>query len=119
MAAFKLDENLPVEAAQLLRKAGHDAVTAIEQQMGGWPDANIAEACLSEKRAIVSLDLDFADIRTYPPNRYHGIIVLRLARQDKPGILAVLGRLLSAWRSQPLVGRLWIADEARVRIRGD
>ena len=32
---FKIDENLPVEVAELLREAGHDAATAIEQQLGG------------------------------------------------------------------------------------
>ena len=32
---FKIDENLPVEAAELLRQAGHDAVTVLEQHLGG------------------------------------------------------------------------------------
>ena len=32
---FKLDENLPVEAAEFLRSAGHDARTVLEQGMGG------------------------------------------------------------------------------------
>ena len=32
---FKIDENLPTEAADLLRSAGHDAVTVGEQRLGG------------------------------------------------------------------------------------
>ncbi len=30
---FKIDENLPVEAAQLLNAAGHEAATIHDQQM--------------------------------------------------------------------------------------
>ena len=35
---FNLDENLPIEAALLLREAGHDAVTVLDQYMGGYAD---------------------------------------------------------------------------------
>ena len=61
---FKVDENLPIEAAELLRDAGHDAITVHDQQMVGQPDPRIATVCQSESRAIVTLDLDFSDIRT-------------------------------------------------------
>jgi len=32
---FKIDENLPTGVADLLRQAGHRAVTALEQDLGG------------------------------------------------------------------------------------
>lgn len=38
---FKVDENLPVEAADLLRQHAHDALT-VNQQLNGQPDARIA-----------------------------------------------------------------------------
>jgi len=72
---FKLDENLPVEASTLLREAGHDALTVLDQNMGGEPDEHIIQICSQEKRALITLDLDFADINTYPPSNYHGITV--------------------------------------------
>jgi hypothetical protein len=31
----------------------------------------------------VTLDLDFANIRAYPPGKHAGIVVLRLKHQDK------------------------------------
>ena len=80
---FKTDENLPLEAAQLLRRAGHDAITILDQQMGGDPDENVASACRREDRVLITLDLDFADLRTYPPESHPGVVVLRLRRQDK------------------------------------
>lgn len=32
---FKVDENLPIEVAEMLRQAGHDAATVLEQHLGG------------------------------------------------------------------------------------
>ena len=115
---FKLDENLPVEAALRLREAGHDAVTVLDQEMGGEPDPNVASVCREEERALVPLDTDFADIRTYPPDEHPGLVVLRLKRQDKAHVLGVMGRMLPLFASEPLAGKLWIVDEERVRVRG-
>jgi predicted nuclease of predicted toxin-antitoxin system len=117
MPTFKVDENLPTEAAELLRIAGHDAVTVGDQRMAGQPDTNVALVCQREGRAVVTLDLDFADIRAYPPGDYSGIIVLRLARLDKPRVLWIVQRLLPLLEHEPLVGKLWIVDEASVRVR--
>ena len=58
---FKVDENLPIEVAELLKKAGHDATTVVEQRLGGEADAEIASVCQREGRALVTLDTDFAD----------------------------------------------------------
>lgn len=114
---FKIDENLPVEVAAALRHAGHDAVTIHEQQMVGHPDSRIAAVCQSEGRAILTLDLDFADIRTYPPASFPGIVVVRPRTQAKPAVLQLIGRLIPLLDSEPLAGNLWILQENGLRIR--
>jgi predicted nuclease of predicted toxin-antitoxin system len=114
---FKVDENLPVEVAQLFREAGHEATTVLDQHLGGSGDALVASICQQETRVLVTLALDFADIRTYPPARYAGGIVLRLRRQDKPHVLAVCARMVSLLAQEPLAQRLWIVEENRIRIR--
>jgi predicted nuclease of predicted toxin-antitoxin system len=118
MLKFKVDENLPTEAAELLAEAGHDAVTVKDQHMAGQPDANVAAVCRREERVVVTLDLDFADIRAYPPADYAGIVVLRLTLLDKFHVLSVLQRLLPVLEREPLAGKLWIVEETSVRIRG-
>lgn len=115
---FKVDENLPVEVAEVLRQAGHDTVTVLEQRCGGSADACLVALCQHEGRALVTLDLDFADIRAYPPASYAGLIVLRLRRQDKPFVLSVFARLVQVLRTEPLEGYLWIVEENQIRIRG-
>jgi len=115
MIKFKVDENLPVEAATLLTEAGHDALTATDQHLGGAPDPDIAATCKREGRGLVTLDL--ADIRVYPPQEYAGIIVFRLARAGKRQVLAAIDRLLPILEKEQLTGALWIVDESTVRIR--
>lgn len=114
---FKIDENLPIEVAELLRQDGYDAATVWEQELGGCHDPEIAAVCRRERRALITLDKDFADIRTYPPGEYDGLIVLRTIHQDKTNVLALIARLLPMLKHQVLMRRLWIVDEQQVRIR--
>lgn len=114
---FKFDENLPAEAAELLRQAGHDAVTVLDQSMRGAPDRDLAQVCRAEDRVLVTLDLDFSNIQAYPPAAFPGIIVLRLVQNDKASVMTALAALLPYLDREPLSGRLWILDPRRLRIR--
>ena len=49
--------------------------------MGDAPDDGIAEYARRNRLILITRDLDFADIRNYPPSLYEGILVLKL-RQD-------------------------------------
>jgi len=74
---FKVDENLPIDAAEILRANGHDAMAIFDQQMVGERVPKIASVCRAEGRALVTLDVDFFDIWTYPPAAHPGIVILR------------------------------------------
>ncbi len=115
---FKTDENLPEDIADLLKQQGHDAITVPGQQMAGQPDIQVAQVCQNERRALVTLDLDFGDIRAFPPEDYHGIIVLRPAVQNITSLIRLMNRVVPLLNQEPLAGHLWIVDDARVRIRG-
>jgi predicted nuclease of predicted toxin-antitoxin system len=118
MMRFKLDENLHPDTADLLRRHGHDAMTVYEQGLQGHDDQTVAEVCKSESRALITLDVDFADVRAYPPTDFPGMIVLRLQDQSRPAVLKVLGRICSKLVEEPLTNRLWIVDEHHIRVRG-
>lgn len=114
---FKIDENLPVDIVELLRSAQHDAVTVSDQGLGGENDLNIVNECKSEKRILITLDMDFTDIRTYPPHQFYGFIVLRLQKQDKRHVINVFKKVILLLKQEKVEHQLWIVDEARVRIR--
>lgn len=77
----------------------------------------VSRQCAATNIAPVTLDLDFADIRMYPPNQYSGLIVLRLRKQDQPHVVRTVTRLIPVFSTEALHGRLWIVEEDRLRIR--
>ncbi len=114
---FKTDENLPATAAALLRSAGHDVTTALDEGLGGVADPRVAAVCRMEGRALLTLDRGLGDIRAYPPAEYPGIVVLRARNQEIDTLLSLVRRLIALLGTHPLGGTLWIVDERRVRIR--
>jgi predicted nuclease of predicted toxin-antitoxin system len=56
---FKIDENLPIELAELLINAGYDAQTANDQRLQGTKDSILMDVCKSENRILVTLILIF------------------------------------------------------------
>ena len=114
---FKLDENIPLEAKEFLERGGHEAISVVEEKLSGQEDAMIADRVRSEEIGLITLDLDFSDIRMYPPEDYYGICVLRPHRQDKISIMELVKELLSCIKmGEDLVRRLWIIEPGRVRI---
>jgi len=114
---FKTDENIPTEAVDLLRAAGHDAVSVFDQSLGGHADSRIASVCQQEDRALVTLDTAFADIRTYPPADYPGLLVVRLTKQSASEVVRVTRQLLDVLQTADCRGRLWIVEPRRIRVR--
>lgn len=84
---FKTDENLPLEVTNMIKRLGHDCLSVRDQNLGGCSDVELIEICTSENRILVTLDLDFSDIRRYSPNNYAGIIVIRDAIQTIPRLI--------------------------------
>ena len=116
-ARFKLDENLPRDAEALLRRASHDVHTVLDEQLGGNPDPRVFDASQAEDRILVTFDLDFSDIRVYPPASHKGIWVLRPHTQSVDNTLTLLRAALLVLEVEPTDGRLWIIEPERVRIR--
>jgi predicted nuclease of predicted toxin-antitoxin system len=114
---FKLDENLPDLVRQSLTALGLDAHTVAEEQLSGANDGKVLQACVAEDRILITLDLDFSDIRTYPPGSYPGIWVLRPSKQTFKAIDALVQAGLRLAVVERVPGQLWVIDEKRVRIR--
>jgi predicted nuclease of predicted toxin-antitoxin system len=74
---LKIDENLPSECAAILRDGGFEADTVADERLTGAEDSTRAASSRVEGRVLITLDLDFANIRAYPPPEYAGIIILR------------------------------------------
>ncbi len=117
---FKLDENLGRRGATQLSSHGHDVSTVEAQGLCSSSDADLIEVCRQEGRALLSLDLDFANPLRFPPRNYAGIVVLRLPpRAGSLEIEQALETLAAALGDQDLARKLWIVELARVREYAD
>lgn len=75
----------------------------------------------AEKVVLLSFNGDFADIVTYPPQDYCGIITFQVNNRPEllPHLLHRLHQYLAAHsHSEEYRGRLFIIDVNKIRIRG-
>ena len=70
----------------------------------------------SEGRVLVTLDLDFADIRRHPPGAAAGIVVFKLHKQTVGLMHRVAKSAGDLLDREQVTGRLWVLDESRARI---
>jgi len=116
---FLIDANLPRSVIAAVQRVGHEVEFARDIGLGAAPDDQIAAYAHENMAAILTRDLDFADIRRYPPEKYHGIVVLRLSDAAvAQEIVSVVERfMLEPAFIRALARRLAIVDADRVRFR--
>jgi predicted nuclease of predicted toxin-antitoxin system len=113
---LKLDENLGRQAQEALAASGHDIATVHDEGLASATDTDVLTAATSEQRALVTLDLDFANPLRFNPSETSGIVVLRVP--DTPGRSHVVRAcivLCDALERADPTGRLWVVDRGRVR----
>lgn len=114
---FKVDENLPAEYAAILRDSGCEADTVGEESLSGSEDDVLFRHCCSGGRVLITLDVDFANVRAYPPESHCGIVVLRSKSQDKATLIGLLKRVLPTLVKRSPEKQLWIVEQDRIRYR--
>jgi predicted nuclease of predicted toxin-antitoxin system len=74
---LKLDENLSRHLKPMLTALGHDVLTAADEDLLSRPDVEVAARAAREGRILLTLDVEFADLRKYPPGTHPGIVLFR------------------------------------------
>jgi predicted nuclease of predicted toxin-antitoxin system len=116
---FLIDANLPRAVIDVVQSLGHQVEFARDIGLASATDQQIAQYALQHRAALLTRDLDFGDIRRYPPDRYSGIVVLRL---PDTAVAEDIAAALKRFLSEPgfiasLAGRLAIVEGDRVRFR--
>jgi predicted nuclease of predicted toxin-antitoxin system len=104
----------------MLQNVGHEVLRLREYLATDSNDTDIISRAQELDSILLSLNGDFADIVNYPPDRYQGIIALRV--DNHPEILQELLMTLTAYLSKygdmsHYAGKLLIAEVHRIRMR--
>jgi predicted nuclease of predicted toxin-antitoxin system len=116
---FLVDANLPRSVVALLQKLGHDVESARDVGLAAAPDRDIAARAKLTGAILLSRDLDFANIREFPPEDYAGIVVLRLPDDATARTIVEVIERFARVRTflDGLRGRVAIVEMDRVRFR--
>lgn len=114
---FKLDENFGKRTQQIFQAGGNDVLTVRDQELQSCSDNQLYKVCCSEQRCLVTLDLDFADVTRFPPEKSGGIVVIRVPKNPSLALLEQLIRqFLQSLAQMSVDNSLWIVEIGRIRI---
>lgn len=118
---FFADHCVPTSMIQELRNAGHEVLRLRNYIPTDSPDELVISKAQELDCILISLNGDFADILTYPPARYKGIIALQMRNHPEtaPQLLKRLNVYLLAHDDMShYIGKLLIIESHRIRSRG-
>jgi predicted nuclease of predicted toxin-antitoxin system len=105
---------------QTLRDAGHDVLRLRDHLPIESPDPVVIAKAQELDALLLSLNGDFADIVSYPPANYQGIIALQVRNHPEiiPPLMARLrDYLLLHSDRQYYRGKLLVVEVHRIRVR--
>jgi predicted nuclease of predicted toxin-antitoxin system len=114
---LKLDENLSRHLKQTLSALNHDVATVADEQLLSQPDTRIGAAAKAEQRILLTLDLEFGDLRKFPPGSHPGIILFRPQNFGPLAVNRFVEKFVRDTELQLLSGCVVVVEPARVRIR--
>lgn len=114
---LKLDENLSRHLKPLLIARGHDTLTAADENLLSQPDTEIARAAAAEQRILLTLDVQFADLRRHPPGSHPGIVLFRPSSLGPLSVNAFIADFVATADLRSLAGCVAIVEPGRVRVR--
>ncbi|MEK6869301.1 MAG: DUF5615 family PIN-like protein [Nanoarchaeota archaeon] len=97
------DENIPDKVVRLLEEEGFDVKKAAFRS----DDEEIAEEAKSEGRVILSFDRHLGNILLFPPEKYAGIIFIRIRPPLIDSVFPSLMNLFKSVKLSEFKGRLF------------
>ena len=114
---FKLDENLPRALKAALVGLGYSASTVHDEELSSKPDTVVAAAAKAEGRMLLTLDVEFGDLRKYPPGTHPGIILFRPRSLGALTVAQFVEEFVRDSDVEALAGCVAVVERNRVRVR--
>lgn len=114
---LKLDKNLSRHLKPTLAGLHHDVMTVADQGLLSRSDTLIAEVVKNEEMMLLTMDLEFGDIRKYPPGHHPGIILFRPKNFGPLAVNRFVEEFVRDTDLEQLARCVVVVDPSRVRIR--
>lgn len=114
---FLADMGVAWRIVEWLRSEGHDAVHLREEKLHRLPNGEIFEKADTERRIILTFDLDFGEIVALSGGRSVSVILFRLHNTRTPHVMDRLKKVLQESAQALEEGAVVVVEEARHRIR--
>lgn len=114
---LKLDENLSRHLKTRLNDLGHDVSTTADENLLSQPDTVVAAAAYAEGRILLTLDIEFADLRKYQPGTHPGIVLFRPSNFGPLTVNRYVENFVRDTDLETLQGCVVVVDSTKVRIR--
>ena len=112
----KIDEQLSQLLKEPLIEAGYEVSTVLDQGFSGKLDEELWPLVQKEARFLITADKEFGNIRKYPPETHHGVLLLRPDRESLLTYLQLLKSVLQKYRLNDLDGKTTVATPRGIRI---
>ncbi|MCG6550813.1 MAG: DUF5615 family PIN-like protein [Candidatus Magnetominusculus sp. LBB02] len=114
---FLADMGVSWRVVAWLREKGHDALHLRDEGLQRLPNGKIFEKASSEKRIVLTFDLDFGEIMALSNNRPMTVIIFRLHNTRSAHVIDRLNRVLEDSGDAIVHGAIIVVEELRHRVR--
>ena len=114
---FLADMGVAQRIVEWLRANGHDAVHLREEGLQRLPNGEIVEKAASEKRIILTFDLDFGEIVALSSGHSVGVVLFRLHNTRTPHVIDRLQTVLRESHQALEDAAIVVVEESRHRTR--
>lgn len=117
MMKFLADMGVAQRIVQWLRDEDHEAIHLREEKLHKLPNGLIFEKAYTEKRILLTFDLDFGEILALSKGRSVSVILFRLHNTRTPHVIERLKKVLEEAENALREGAIVVVEEGRHRIR--
>lgn len=114
---FLLDMGVDVRVATWLRDQGHEALHLRDEGLQRLPNGEIFTKAISERRIILTFDLDFGEIAALARGRKTSVVVFRLHNTRTQHVRDRLAAVLADCSAILEAGAVVVVEETRHRVR--
>ena len=114
---FLADMGVAQRIVEWLRAGGHNAIHLRDEGLQRMPNGEIFEKAASERRIILTFDLDFGEIVALSGSRRVSVVLFRLHNTRTPHVIERLKKALEDSGEALEQGAIVVVEETRHRTR--